>query len=101
MDEYAMTDVYNMSPAITFLIGFMGGFVFGYGYFSALRKTTQLIVDHGQPLLGLGLTVGRATLLAGGLYFAVQIGALALLAALAGILSAKALMLRLVQREST
>jgi F1F0 ATPase subunit 2 len=73
---------------------FIGGLVLGYAYFLALRETARLIVAQGHPLIGLALTLGRLGLITAGLYLAVQAGALALLAALAGVLCAKAFMLR-------
>ena len=73
---------------------FAAGLILGYAYFRALRETARLIVSQGRPLIAMALTLGRIGLLCGGFYLAVQGGALALLAALAGVLSAKAIMLR-------
>jgi hypothetical protein len=101
MDECAMIDLYNMFPFATLLLCFIGGLLLGYGYFSALRKTAKLIVDHGHPALGLGLTLGRLALLGAGFYIAVLASGLALLAALAGVLCAKALILRQLRRANT
>lgn len=80
---------------------FLGGLVLGYVYFRALRETTSLIANQGSPLLGLALTLGRLGLLCAGLYLAVMAGGLALLAALAGVLIAKAVMLRHARRGET
>lgn len=77
---------------------FLGGVVLGYAYFRALRATADLIVGGGSVLLGLGLTLGRIAALGAGLYLAVLGGALALLAALAGVLCAKVLLIRQTDR---
>lgn len=84
---------------ITLPVCFLGGLFIGFGYFRALRATADLIVGAGKPLLGLALTLGRISLLATGFYVAVLAGGFALLAALAGVMCAKALMLRLMRKE--
>ncbi|MCR8723805.1 ATP synthase subunit I [Frigidibacter sp. ROC022] len=89
-----MIDPATLPYTVTLPACFLGGLVLGYIYFRALRLTANLIVSHGHPLLGLALTFGRLALLGAGFYVAVLAGALALLAALAGVLGAKALMLR-------
>ncbi len=94
MDERAMTDLTILPLSITLPVGFLGGLLLGYGYFRALRETTNLIVRHGHPLLALALTFGRLAVLAAGFYVAVLAGGFALLAALAGLVCAKVLMLR-------
>ncbi|WGI24292.1 ATP synthase subunit I [Halomonas alkaliantarctica] len=75
---------------------FLGGLALGYIYFYVLQKTINLFVNvsHGRPLMAMALTLGRLTLLVLGLYVAVLMGALTLLAMLTGIVSAKTLMLR-------
>ncbi len=73
---------------------FVGGLTLGYAYFFALRETAKLIVAQGHPLIGLALTFGRLALLCAGFYVAVLAGGTALLAALAGVLCAKAAMVR-------
>ena len=83
---------------LTLTACFLGGGVLGYAYFSALRATADLIVRGGSVLLALGLTLGRVGFLGLGLFVAVLGGALALLAALAGVLSAKALIIRQADR---
>ncbi len=100
MDERTMTDLSAMPLFITLPISVLGGLLIGYAYFRALRETANLIVSHGHPLLGLALTFGRLALLGAGLYVAVLAGGYALLAALAGILCAKALLLRGFRRIS-
>ncbi len=89
-----MMDLSAMPLQITLPACFLGGIVLGYVYFRALRMTAELIVSQGHPLLGLALTFGRLALLLAGFYVAVMAGGLALLAALGGVLCAKALMLR-------
>ncbi|MDF1856560.1 ATP synthase subunit I [Pseudooceanicola sp.] len=94
MDERAMMNPLDL-PLIPLLPAcFVAGLILGYAYFAALRHTAGLIVKGGQPLLGLALTFGRLALLGGGFWLAVQAGALALLTALAGVLGAKAVILR-------
>lgn len=83
-----------MTPIITLPSSFLAGLLLGYGYFAALRATAKLITAQGQPLLGIGLTLGRLALITAGFTLAALQGALPLLAALAGLLCAKALMLR-------
>jgi len=76
------------------LLGFAVGAGVGLAYFRALRLTTDMIVGGGSALLVLALTLGRLALL-GAIFFVMALaGGPALLAALAGILVAKALMLR-------
>lgn len=99
MDECTMTDLSDLPVFLTLPGGFLAGLVLGYGYFRALRETANLIVHAGQPLLGLALTMGRLSLLAAGFYIAVLAGGLVLLATLAGVLCAKALMLRRMRRD--
>jgi F1F0 ATPase subunit 2 len=91
MDERQMTE---LSPLITLPASFLGGLLLGYIYFAALRATANLLTAQGHPLLGIALAIGRLSLITAGLYLAVLAGAIPLLAALAGILCAKALMLR-------
>ncbi|WP_028914036.1 ATP synthase subunit I [Pseudorhodobacter ferrugineus] len=93
MDEWTMIDFSVLPLALILIACFMGGLMLGYAYFRALRATADLIVGGGSVLLGLGLTLGRVGFLGLGLYVAVLGGALALLAALAGVLCAKALIL--------
>jgi hypothetical protein len=66
----------------------------GPGLFPCLQISADLIVRGQRPLLALALTAGRFALVGAGLYGAVLAGGLALLAAFAGVLCAKSLMLR-------
>lgn len=93
-----MTYLSSLPLPVILPVCFLGGLVLGYVYFQALRETTSLIANQGSPLLGLALTLGRLGLLCAGLYLAVKAGGLALLAALAGVLIAKAVMLRHARR---
>jgi len=81
-------------------IWFVGGLVLGFAYFRALRKTADLVTVGGSPLLGLTLSLGRLAVLGAVFFIAVLSGGLSLLAALAGVLSAKALMLRQSWRDN-
>jgi hypothetical protein len=94
MDERAMIDLHAAPLFLALPACFAGGLGLGFAYFHALRLTANLIVRSGHPVLGLALTIGRLGSLCVGLYLAVLAGGLALLAALAGILCAKTLMLR-------
>ncbi|MCD9150089.1 N-ATPase subunit AtpR [Pseudophaeobacter flagellatus] len=97
MDERTMTDL-SALPLIALLpVCFLGGLFIGYGYFRALRETANLIVGGGKPLRAIVLTLARISLLATGFFIAVLAGGLALLAALAGVLCARWIMLRNLQ----
>ena len=87
-------------PLLVLPVCFAWGVALGLAYFRALRRTADLIVGGGHPLLGLALTLGRLALLGAGFYVAVLPGGLALLAALAGLLCAKASLLRPSRSES-
>jgi hypothetical protein len=98
MDERTMIDLTALPLSVTLSACFLGGLALGYAYFLALRKTADLIVSGGHPMLGLALTLGRLAFLAAGFYLAVLAGGLALIAALAGVLVAKALLLGQMRR---
>ena len=89
-----MTDLTAFSPFLTLPACFLGGLALGHVYFLMLRGTADLIMGRGRPLVALLLTSGRFALLAAGLYLAVLTGGLGILAALAGIVCVKALVLR-------
>ena len=94
-----MIDLSSPPPFILLPGCFLGGLFIGYGYFRALRATTDLILHEGQALMALALTLGRLSLLATGFFIAVLIGGPALLATLGGVLMAKALMLHKMRRD--
>ncbi len=94
-----MIDPYILRTLMTLSACYIGGLLLGFGYFKALRLTTDLIVTNRQPIVGIAMTIGRLGLICTGFYAIVQIGALALLAALTGVLSAKALILRQIKRS--
>ncbi len=94
MDERTMTDPSTLPPIVLLPICFLGGLFIGWGYFRALRETANLIVKGGNPQRAIVLTLARISLLASGFFIAVLAGGLALLAALAGVLFAKWIMLR-------
>lgn len=93
MDERAMISLQTVPVFLSVPVCFIGGLALGFAYFHALRMTADLIVEGRRPLLGLALTLGRFGMLGLGFYGAVLAGGFALLAALAGVLCAKALML--------
>lgn len=80
--------------AVTVLAFCAGGFLLGFGYFHALRKTTDLLLAQGSMLLVLALTLGRIAAIAAGFYLAALVGAPALLAAFAGAMLGRAMILR-------
>jgi len=89
-----MTDLSTLSLFVLLPSFFLGGLFIGYGYFRALRETARLLVNGGEPLLAIALTLGRISLLATGFFVAVLSGGLALLAGFAGVLCARWIMLR-------
>lgn len=96
-----MIDMSAIPFPMVLALCFIGGLGLGYLYFRAVRATADLIVGGGSLWLSIGLIIGRLGVIALGFYLAVQSGALALLATLAGVLCAKALMLRLTERGNT
>ena len=94
MDERTMTDPSTLPLIVLLPVCFLGGLFIGYGYFRALRETANLIVEGGKPLRAMVLTLARISLLATGFFIAVLSGGFALLAAFAGVLCAKWIMLR-------
>ncbi len=101
MDERAMISLTAFPSPLVLGVAFVGGLLLGVVYFRALRATADLIVRGGSPGLGLFLTFVRLGGIAAVFYVAVQAGGLALLAALAGLLCAKALILRQTGQEKT
>ncbi|MCG6903415.1 MAG: hypothetical protein LJE68_12115 [Rhodobacter sp.] len=96
-----MTDLATLPLFVLLPVCFLGGLVIGYGYFRALRETARLLVEGGDPLRAIALTLGRISLLATGFFIAVLLGGLALLATLAGVLCAKWIMLRRIRGPQT
>jgi hypothetical protein len=94
MDERTMTDVPALAPPLIIALAFLGGALLGWAFFRALRRTTELIIDGDHMLLALALTVGRLALIGAGFYLAALAGGVAILATLAGVLCAKALLLK-------
>lgn len=94
MDERFMIDLDALPLVVILPVCLVVGFGMGLGYFLALRMTADLVVAGASPLLGLALTLGRLSLLGLGFYLAVLAGGFALLAALAGVLCARWVMLR-------
>jgi hypothetical protein len=101
MDERTMTYHSTLPLNVLLSICFLGGLFIGYCYFRALRETANLIVGGGKPLRAIVLTLARISLLATGFFIAVLAGAFPLLAALAGVLCAKWIMLRRIQEIQT
>lgn len=93
VDECKMIYPDSLPMLTKLMVCFIGGVIVGYAYFKALRMTTELIMCGRHPFGAVALTVGRMGLIFIAFYLAVQAGGLALLAALTGVLSAKAMML--------
>jgi len=96
-----MIDLNTIPLFVLLPVCFLGGLLIGYGYFHALRETANLIVNGGEPLRAIALTLGRISLLATGFFIAVLLGGLVLLAAFAGVLCAKWIMLRRMRETQT
>lgn len=94
MDERLMTDLVALPLLVLLPVCFLGGLFIGYGYFRALRATADLLVNGGHAMQAIALTLGRISLLTSGFFLAVLLGGPALLAALAGVLCARWIMLR-------
>ncbi|WP_092464960.1 ATP synthase subunit I [Donghicola eburneus] len=80
---------------LTMFIAFGGlaGFILGLAHFLSLSRVVQMLV--GGPVgLGLVLQLVRFAVLGGALYGIAQLGPLPLLAALAGVILARVLVLR-------
>ena len=93
MDERKMTNLSTLPPIVLLPFCFLGGHLIGYGYFRALRETAHLLVNGGERLRAITLTLGRISLLATGFFLDGLLGGFALLAAFAGVLCAKWVML--------
>jgi hypothetical protein len=93
MDERTMIGPHPLPLLLALTLGFVGGLVLGGLFFHALRVTAALIVGGGSPLLGLALTMARFSLLGGALYLVALSGGPTLIAALAGVLCSKRLIL--------
>lgn len=94
MDEHAMTAFSHFPWQIAVPLFFAGGFLIGYGYFRALRKTTDMLLGQGSAVLVVVLTIGRMAAIVAAFYLAALAGPQALLAAFAGAMVGRALILR-------
>jgi hypothetical protein len=94
MDEHAMSTYLAGQWAMMVPAFFAGGVLLGYGYFRALHKTTDMLLGKGSMLLVLALTLARVAAIGMGFYLAVLVGAPALIAAFAGAMLGRALILR-------
>lgn len=101
MDERAMIDLHAVPLFLILPVCFAGGLVLGFAYFRTLRMTADMLVRGDRPLLALAMTLGRVACLGAGLYVSVLAGGFALLAAFAGVLCAKWIMLRRIQEFQT
>lgn len=94
MDERAMIDLHAAPSVLLVPLCLAAGFLLGLAYFRALRTTAEMLVTGDRPLLALVLTLARFVCLGAGFYAAVLAGGPALLAALAGVLGARRVVLR-------
>jgi hypothetical protein len=91
MDEHAMNMLATLPWQVAVPLFFAGGFLLGFGYFSALRRTTALLLRQGSMLLVLALTLARMAAITAGFFLAALVGWQALLAAFAGAMLGRAL----------
>jgi hypothetical protein len=94
MDEHAMSAFTSLPWPLTATLFFAAGFLLGLGYFRSLRRTTDMLLGAGSMLLVLALTLGRIAAIAAGFYLAAIAGTPALLAAFAGAMLGRAMVLR-------
>ncbi len=81
---------------------FLVGLALGYVYFRALRQTANMIVAQGViRSFALALTLGRVALLGARPLWRGADGRAAVLAVLAGVLCAKAVMIRQAREAGT
>jgi len=79
---------------------FGGGVLLGLIYFRSVQMTADLIVTGTRGALAIALILGRLGLLVAGCILALQAGALALVAMLAGILTGRAITIHCVRRTA-
>ncbi len=103
MDEHDVTTLAAGGLTAPFVLAacFAAGVVLGLVYFLMLRHTAVLVLGGGRTSLLLVLTFGRMALLVGGLYWASRFGALALLAAAAGVLIGRQWVVRAHAEDGT
>ncbi len=89
-----MTDANVWPILLTLSAGLVGGVLLGLIYFRAVKITADLIVAGKRPVIAIALTLGRLGLMGAGLVLALQAGAIAVLAALVGVLIGRSLTLR-------
>jgi len=95
-----MTDISLIAhPELTLLMAF-AGLMLGLLYFAALKRSVALLVGGDGWLGPLALTLGRIAAAAIFLFVAAKLGAAPLLGGFAGILTARALALRVKKRAS-
>jgi hypothetical protein len=94
MDERIMMTPDQFQTAVVIAASLTGGTLLGLAYFAAVRRTADLIVSGRQTALAIGLVLGRMALLGGVFFWALQFGALALIAAATGVLIGRAIILR-------
>ena len=101
MDAQTMIELSALPLPVILIISFLSGMAYGYLHFRALKQTTDLIVSKGNLLLSLVLTFGRLAFVAAVFYAAVLIGGYPLLAALAGFVCARHMLIWQIRKSNT
>jgi F1F0 ATPase subunit 2 len=91
MDASAMT--------LALVIGLAAGTVLGAAHLASLWWSVALLCD-GRPILGVMMQALRFVVLAAGLALIVRHGAVPLVAATAGVLAARAVLLRSLEKTA-
>ena len=94
MDERTMIDLHAVPLLVTMPVSFAGGIVLGLVYFHTMRIGADMVVSGERPLLVIAAAILRFALLGAGFALALQAGGAALLAALAGVLVGRGLIIR-------
>ncbi len=93
-----MTPSFLDAPTILLPAATVGGIVFGWCYFEALRRSVAAYASSARRARGVALAAGRVLCAAAFFTMAARLGALPLLLALAGFLAARSLALRAARR---
>jgi hypothetical protein len=88
------------STLVSSIVMGFAGLALGWTYFRTLRRTVELLVEGRGWLRPVGLTAGRCVCALVVLALVAQLGAMALLAAVAGFSCARMVTLREVWRTS-
>ena len=86
--------------AVIALMFLILGFLAGALHFTLLRRNADLFVSGGSPLAAIGLQLGRMATTAGVLLIAALNGWVSLLAATAGLMAARQVVVRRLGRPA-